>query len=164
MRNLSFLAALAAIAAAGCDNTPPKPPPPSAESLLAFVFFHADPAQPASPTNPLPQGLKIERTSLCHYQLNWHRFKDSEYQADMAFSPTATLRIEPDPPGYWQHMDGATVSVLTKMQLPARRIFSQEYGQTYDAIIANRFNDDGLAQRAVAALQTFRENYLRICP
>lgn len=162
MRVPPLLAALLAVFAAACNEGNTAPPAPSAENLLTFVFFHVDPEHPGTTkAPPLPPNLKIEQTSNCHYQIAWDDPSGSftqRTQYNVAFTPTARLRIQPDPPGYWQHIDGAG-GIITQIDATKHQIFNQKYNATYDDLIRNRFPDDGLADRAVAAFQTFIQHY-----
>jgi len=145
-----------------CPTETTTPPyTPTAGDLLTFAFFHADPAHPETNQAPLPANLIIEKTSNCHYQIAWDEPSGTftkRTQYNVAFQPTSKLRIQPEAPGYWQHIDGAS-GTLTQIDAAKNQLFNQKYGATYDDLMRNRFTDDGLGERAVAAFQTFIQRY-----
>lgn len=162
MRIPPLLAALFAVSLAACNESNSGPPAPPAEDLLTFVFFHVDPAHPGTTqAPPLPPNTKIEKTSNCHYQISWDDPAGTftqRTQYNVAFQPTSRLRIEPDPPGYRQHIDGAA-GTLTMIDVTKNQMFDQKYNASYDDLVRNNFPNDGLADRAVTTFQTFIKNY-----
>lgn len=153
MRILPLLAAATAISVAACDAAST---PPNAKALLAMIYFHVDPVQP-DPNIKMPAHLNIEKTSDCHYKIDWDYTEGLRYSYTVGFSPNAAVRFQPDPPGYRQHIDGAG-GILNKTDIETRR-GSQEYGQTYDDLMANYFLNDGMQATVTEAMRVFLKNY-----
>lgn len=145
-----------------CPTETTTPPyTPTAGDLLTFAFFHADPIHPETTQAPPPANLVVEKTSNCQYEIAWDEPSGTftkRMQYNVAFKPTAALRIQPEAPGYWQHIDGAR-GTLTQIDATKNQLFNQKFNATYDDVMRNRFPDDGLAERAVATFHTFIKRY-----